>query len=97
MFIIFIHISFKFIKELYDYLHRHPSCVFHLSDNEVSHISKEELSRRIKVLYSDESYSKKDAEKFCEELYYTGFADYIKIKSIIENAEDRIEMRSIIN
>jgi hypothetical protein len=97
MFIIFVHISFKFLKELYDYFHKHPSCVYHLSDNEVSHITTEVLERSIKVLYTDDIQSKQEAEKFCEELFYTGFADYVKIQSIIKGAEDRIEMRSIIN
>ena len=93
MFIIFVHVQFKFLKELYAYLHKHPTCVYHLSDNKVSR----QPERSIKVLYSDQLNSKEEAEKFCEELYYTGFANYFKTSSIIEGVNDRIEMVSIIN
>lgn len=97
MFIIFVHIRFKFLKELYDYLHKHPTCIFHISENKISHLSDDCLQRSIKVLYSDHMNSKEQAEKFCNELYYTGFANYVKTNSIIEGVNDRIEMVSIIN
>jgi len=84
MFIIFVHIRFKFLKELYDYLHKHPKCIYHLSDNNITHLSDDMVERGIKVLYSDDIESKQEAEKFCEELYYTGFANYVKTNSIIK-------------